>query len=171
MKIKSANRTGGIFDRTLDILAWVAGGLIAFAWLSVCAEVILRYFANRPQVWVVEFTEYSMVYATFLGAAWLLRKEGHVRIDVMTNFLGPRKQALLNVVTSILGVIVFLTLTWFGTHSTFAAWQDGIGSLSALQPPVWPFMAAIPVGSFLLFIQSLRSTSGYLKTWRTTSDK
>ena len=41
--------------------------------LVVCAEVLLRYGFNSPISWVVEISEYALLWITFLGAAWVLR--------------------------------------------------------------------------------------------------
>ena len=50
----------------------------------------MRYFLNRPLVWVLELTEYALLWVTFLGAAWLLRQGGHVQVDVIVDFMSRR---------------------------------------------------------------------------------
>lgn len=131
--------------------------------LAIFADVTLRYLINRPITWVFEATEYSLLYITFLGTAWLLKREGHVKLDLLLNWLKPRTQTFLNVVTSILLAIVCLLLVWYGAHSTWDHFQRGILSVRYYEPPKFIFLAVIPVGSFLLFIQSIKRTYGYVR--------
>jgi TRAP-type C4-dicarboxylate transport system permease small subunit len=117
----------------------------------------------------VEVTEYAMLYLTFLGAAWLLREEGHVRLDILFVLLKPRSRALLNSVTSILGVIVCLVLAFYGTWSTWLHYQKGLCTFSAMELLKWPFIIVIPFGSLMLLIQFARSA--YASWWKFKSYK
>jgi TRAP-type C4-dicarboxylate transport system permease small subunit len=47
-------KANAVFDRVLDITAFLGGALLVFLILSVCWEVVLRYFFNKPTSWVVE---------------------------------------------------------------------------------------------------------------------
>jgi TRAP-type C4-dicarboxylate transport system permease small subunit len=94
-----------LFDRIIDLLASLAGGLILFMMLSICIDVVLRYFLNRPLTWGVEISEYILLWSTLLSVAWVLKIEGHVKIDLVVNRLNPRNQCLVNTITSILGAI------------------------------------------------------------------
>jgi len=130
--------------------------------LAIFADVGLRFFLNRPITWVFEGTEYSLLYITFLGAAWLLKREGHVRIDLVLNWLKPRPRTFLNVITSILLAIVCLIFVWYGAQITWDYFQRGILSVKYYSLPKFAFLAVIPVGSFLLFVQSVKRTYRYL---------
>ena len=77
-----------IFDTIINISAIFAGVLIILIMLCVCVDVIMRYFFNSPLFWVVELGEYAMLYITFTGAAWLLKTDGHVTIDIFNNHDG-----------------------------------------------------------------------------------
>ena len=130
--------------------------------LSVSADVILRSTMNRPIVWVNEGTEYALLYITFLGAAWLMRREGHVRVDIVLNRLEPRTQAIINTVTSVILIIICFLLVWYGTRVTLDNFERGILSVRYYELPKFIFLAVIPLGSLLLFIESLKKTFGFL---------
>ena len=66
------------FDWLLKLLANAGMVLLFLMMLSVCWEVFSRYYLGRGTAWVIEFSEYSILFMTFLGTAWLLRKDGHV---------------------------------------------------------------------------------------------
>ena len=159
--MKLLGKVGALFDGALNILLYAAAGMILICLVAVCTEVLMRYFLNRPLVWVVEVTEYSILYTTFLAAAYLLKEEGHVKIELVVDALKPRAQALLNAITSMLGIVVCLVLGFFGTSNTIAHFQQGIPTFTAMEIPKWPFLMVIPFGSFLLLIQFVRRAYGY----------
>jgi len=55
----------------------------------------------------------------------VLREEGHVKMDLLLTRLNPRAEAILNIVTSGVGAIICLALTWFGIKVTWDNFQTG----------------------------------------------
>lgn len=167
-EVKVLTRFSSIFDRAIDVTFYVASGLGLVIFFSTCIELFMRYFFNRPQIWSVEVTEYAMLYLTFLGSAWLLREDGHVRIDLLLSFLSPKSQALLNSITSFFGIIVCSVLVFFGTWSTWLHYQKGLTTFSAMELLKWPFLIVIPFGSLLLLIQFIRSVCAYWEKFKSS---
>lgn len=151
-----------ILDLIMKAMIFLAGLILVFIMLTVCLEVILRYFLNRPQIWVTEVTECLLLYITFLGSAWLLRQEGHVRVDILLNRLRPRLNAFLGIFSSIIGVFVSLTLTIYGFSVTWDYFQRGIYTPTAMEIPVSAIIVIIPVGSLMLLVQFLRRTGLFI---------
>ena len=169
--MKLQNKVASIFDHTLNALAFAAGIIIVFAAVSVCIEIVARYFFNHPQIWVVETTEYSLLFMTFLGTSWLQREEGHVKVGLLLDRLNPRTQIIINIVTSILCAIIFSIITWYGVKTTWLYFRLDYHLPTMLSPPQYIILAVIPLGSFLLFIQFLRRTFGYIMNQKTTLGK
>ncbi len=159
-------RNDSLFDRILDITAYIAFGLLIFSWFSVCAEVIFRYFLRQPIIWVVEVTEYIIVQITFLGAAWLLRRDGHVVVDVVTSHFSKKNQAFILTITSSVCVAMFVVITWWGAVATWGAYQENLYIPKQLGMPKFLVMLVIPVGSLLLVGQFLKRARVALLTWR-----
>jgi len=169
--MKLLAKAGTLFDRTVNYLAFVAAVLIIFTMLSVGAEVVMRYFLHRPMIWVMEVTEIILLFITFLGTAWLLRREGHVKVDIVLGHLNPRAQALLGIISSIIGIIVCIVLVWYGIQVSYDYTQGGLYEPTLLELPKGPLLAIIPVGSFLLLIQFVRRTYGYLQHFRASPNE
>ncbi len=159
-------KAGSLFDYINGFLVVIAAVLLVFIMLSICTEVVTRYFWNRPIFWVLEVSEYNLLFITFLGAAWLLRREGHVKMDMVLNRLSTRSATLLNIITSIIGTLACLCLTWYGIEATLYAYQDGSVIPTELGPPEFLILSIIPIGGLLLFIQFMRRTSGYVLKWK-----
>ena len=160
-----------IFDRTTAVLVILAGVLIIFIMFAICTEIVMRDFLNRPQTWVIEISEYTLLWITFLSAAWLLKGEWHVKMDMLLNRLNPGNQAVLNIITSVVGAGVCLALGWYSGEVTWDHFLRGVSEQAMVDIPKAPIMAIIPIGSFLLFIQFLRRTYSYLRGWRASPDK
>ncbi|MBW1774752.1 MAG: TRAP transporter small permease, partial [Deltaproteobacteria bacterium] len=83
-----------IYNRIIEMGAFLGGVLLLFMMLSVTLEVGLRYFLGRPTSWVVEICGYILLYIPFLVAAWVLRREKHVKMDLVLGMLSPKAQSL-----------------------------------------------------------------------------
>lgn len=154
-----SRKINAVFDRVLDVLAWLAGMLIILIMLFVSAETVSRYFLNLPIPGLDEISEIVIVYITFLGTAWLLREEGHIAIDSVLVRLAPKIQRWLNIISSLLGASMCLVLVWYGTATTLDLWGKGVVSPTVLKIPVAICTAIIPIGSVLLVFQFLRRAS------------
>lgn len=84
-------------------------------------------------------------------------------MDIMLNLLKPGTQAVLNIITSIIGAIICFVLIWYGVKVTWDSFQGGHYFLTELEPPQFLILFVIPLGSFMLFIQFLRRANGYLR--------
>jgi len=155
-----------IFDRILTISVFLTGVLVVFLMLSVSMEVALRYFFGRPTTWVTEISSYALLYIPFLAAAWILKEDGHVRMDFLLNKLNRKSQYFMNMLTSFVGATICFLLTCFGAKITIYFYEKGYRMASALRMPRYAVVAIIVFGSFLLFIQFLRMGCGYLEKLR-----
>lgn len=157
-------KSGALFDRILSVLAFIAAAIILFIMLSVGADVVMRYCFKQPQIWVLEITEYALLFMTFLATAWLLKNEGHVKMDLILLMLKPKTRSVVNSFTTVLLAILFLFVTWYGVKVCWEHFQGHYITSTPLAVPSGPLVAVIPAGSFLLFVQSLRMLCTHLKS-------
>lgn len=147
-----------VFDSTIKYLYWLAAVLIFLSILLVSASVVSRYFLKAPVGWVQSVTEYSLLFIVFLGTAWVLKQDGHVKVSLLTDRLKPKRQATLKAVMSGMGTLACLACTWYGASVTQDYFQRGLLHESLLEPPKFALIIIIPIGSFLLSVQFLRMT-------------
>jgi TRAP-type C4-dicarboxylate transport system permease small subunit len=150
---------------------WVAAASFVAAMLIVCLDVILRYFLNCPIIWGIEICEYILLGIAFFSAPGLLREEEHVKVEIVLYYMKPKSQALLNTITSVLGAVVFFVITWYAAKTTWGHFVRSVPIMKSLRIPMAPLLAVITVGTFLLFIQFVRRSSGYLRRWATLRSK
>ncbi len=145
-----------VFDKILDFGIRGSAFLIFLSWFVVCLEIGSRKFLNHPLVWTVEAAEFMILYALFLGAAWVLREEEHITIDILFSFFDTKNRILLLIINSFLGAIVCIVLVYFGTFVTVSHYQEDIRTFTAMQLPKWPFLLIVPIGSLFLLLQFFR---------------
>ena len=159
-------KASSFFDLILKIFAFLGGAILAFLMLAVCWDVLARAFWAKPLRWVLEFTEYGLLYMCFLCTAWVLKNDRHVISDLLLVALSKKVQALFNTITSIVGGIICMILTYVGWGVAWEKYQAGAYQPTVIQPPDFPLYLVIPVGCLLLTIQFSRRAYKHLKFWK-----
>ena len=159
-----------IFDRILEITSAVGIVMIMFTMLAIFAHVGMRYIFGKPLNWVIDVSTILLPYITFLAAAWLLRSEGHVAVDFIFAQLKPRRQFLLQIINSLICSAVCAIITLYGAIETISVWKLDLYVGMPLEPPKWIVIIIIPLGSFVLFVQFIRRTHGFLQKLRNCED-
>lgn len=149
-----------------DALAAVGAAIFVFITLSICAEVVLRYGFNSPLSWVVEVSEYALLWMTFLATAWVLREGGHVRVDILMQLLSPAALRVCGLLSAGSGIVASLILVVFGANATWTAFVRGSFKSTGLDIPTWMVVIIIPVGSLLLLLRFLRLFVEYYRRSR-----
>jgi C4-dicarboxylate transporter DctQ subunit len=142
----------GILDRIIDFMALLAGILLVVAVFIICWEIGMRYFVRKPLVWMVEVCEYIMFSIAFLGAPWLLKKGGHVSVDVVTEHMGSKIQGVMRQIAVVVGVIVSAIICWFSFTTALECYRTGVLVTKTINIPKHYFLFLICLGYlFLLF--------------------
>lgn len=88
-------------DRIAKVLGWLVFAMV----ITTCILVALRYLFNAGNlVFLQELIIYLHATTFMLGAAWVLQRDGHVRVDVFYRSSSPRGKAWINS----LGTLIFL---------------------------------------------------------------
>jgi TRAP-type C4-dicarboxylate transport system permease small subunit len=164
-------RASSFFDFILGAFAVLGGAILAFLMFAVCWDVLARAFAGKPLRWVLEFTEYGLLYMCFFCTAWVLKNDRHVISDLLLVALSKKVQALFNTITSIAGGLVCVTLTYVGWGVAWEKHQAGAYQPTIMQPPDFPLYLVIPVGFFLLTIQFARRAYRQFMLWKTSDHR
>lgn len=146
----------GIFDRIIDFMALLAGILLVVAVLIVCWEIAMRYFVHQPLVWMVEVCEYILFTIAFLGAPWLLKKGGHVSVDIVTEHLSSRMQRYMRRTAMISGVIVSAIICYFSFTTALECYTSGVLVTKTFNVPKHYFLFLICLGYLLLMCEFAR---------------
>lgn len=152
----------GIFDRIIDFMALLAGILLVAAVLIVCWEIGMRYFVHKPLVWMVEVCEYILFSIAFLGAPWLLKKGGHVSVDVVTEFMGLKNRARMRLLSLTSGVLISAIITWFSFETALECYRTGVLVTKTINVPKHYFIFLICLGYLCLLFEFARQLFRHL---------
>ena len=134
-------------------VAWLIPLLI----LELVYDTVARYVFNAPAEWSYDIS-YMFYGAIFLlGAAYTLRIDKHVRIEIFYGKMSRRSKALID---AICYVILFFpavgSLIYFGGVFAIKSWKLlEVSGESMWQPAIYPFKTVLPIAAFLLMLQGI----------------
>ena len=92
----------------------------------------------------------------FLGAAYVLKHDEHVRVDLFYNQYSPKTKALINLLGTALFLIPFCVLVIiFSWDTVLYSWLDLEVSPDPGGLPRYPIKTLIPIGFILLIFQGI----------------
>ena len=142
-----------LYRRLLDVLAVVAGIILAAITLGIVLDVAVRNLGLQPPAHTLTLTEYGLLYATMLGAPWLLREKGHVYIELLTAAVSPRARFWLTRVVYALCVLTCAVIFWFSLEVTIAHYGRGVIDVRSFDMPRWLLTASMPLSFGLMTIE------------------
>lgn len=143
-------------DRVIVWSGYCGAFLVLFGMVGINLDVCSRYFFNRPIGLAYDISRWTLLYATLLMGAWVLREDGHVKIDIFLVLLKEKPKALVEIATSILIVVSCLVFFYQGTKSVGEDFISGMMTNDTTVIKRFWLTLSIPVGSFLLIWQSVR---------------
>ena len=133
-------------DRFSGLIGRAASWLTLFMVLVTFIVVVLRYVFDIGFIWVQEAIIWMHAVVFMLGAAYTLREDEHVRVDVFYRGMSARRQAWVD----LLGVLVFLLplcifLAWNSIEFVLQSWRIGESSREpgGLPFPFFPMLKAV----------------------------
>jgi TRAP-type C4-dicarboxylate transport system permease small subunit len=152
-----------VFDYVIGGFAYIAGALSLLMMLGVSADIVGRYFVNRPISGMIEANQIAIPWVVFLASAYVTKKRGQISMDVIVQSLKPKARNLLNFCTYLVSTCACLGLFWYSLTVTIGFFQDKTMETGNIIINSGFLMMALPVGSLALGIQFSRLTYGYWK--------
>ncbi len=142
--------------------------LVFFMVLVGVWNVLGRYIGrligqNLTSNALIEIQWYLFDLVFLLGAAYALKYNNHVRVDLFYKDLSPRRQALINFLGSVIFVIPFCGLIIYYSWSTIInSWKILEISPDPGGLPRYPIKSVIIISMILLILQGI---SEAIKNW------
>jgi len=176
MPDKSYQPTIEAVARTIDsVNEWlgrILGWLVLAMALTMFGVVLLRYGFGVGSIAWQESVNWMHGLVFMLGAAYTLKHDGHVRVDVFYQHWSARRRAWVDLCGALLLLLpMALLLLIESWHYVVLAWSIGedspeVGGLPAL----YLFKTAIPLAALLLILQGVaQALRSFLILRRTTA--
>ena len=144
------------FDKLLDLMAALAGAILVFICAAVCYTIGMRFLFTKTTIWIMQTTEYALLWIVFLGTSWLLREGGHITTDVIYVHLNEKTKHTLDCIMSVIGGVTCAMLFCLGVLHEYDCIVNRVTDVRAVTVPKSAIFVIIPIGSILLTIQFLR---------------
>jgi TRAP-type mannitol/chloroaromatic compound transport system permease small subunit len=136
--------------------------------LATCYEVFARYVFGAPTIWAFELGYILMGIHFLLGGAITLKRQGHIRIDLIYAQLSAARRAVIDLVLYTFLVLpalslVFLRLADYAAEAYVSGETTG---QSAWNPPIWPLRMIIAASFLLLTLQVVAEILKCIQTLR-----
>ena len=143
-------------DALNEKLGWVADWLVLLSCLISAANAFSRYaFSISSNAWL-EIQWYMFGALVLLGASYTLKKNEHVRVDIVYSNISTRKQIWVDIIGGVLfmlpATIILAYLSW---PVFYNSWEIGEVSTNAGGLVRWPIKIFLPIGFALLSLQGI----------------
>ncbi len=146
-----------LLDRINQTVGRVAAILLLLLLLNVAYDVVARYLFNAVSIGLQELEWHLYATVFLLGISYTLSQDGHVRVDLLYDRLPPRRQALIDLLGTLVLLIPFtLLIIWYG--SGFVAESYRLGETSGDPgglPYRWIIKAVIPIAFTTLLLSAI----------------
>lgn len=147
-------KAGRLIDNSIAYLGYAGAAVgvaaIALMMVIITANVLMRYFFDKPLLFIEELVAYLLVGAVFLGLAYTAREGAHVSVDLVVKQLSERVRRVLDIVTSLLVLAMMTVYLWYGFKFFLDLLETQRRSITSLATPMWMPVALMCVGFLLL---------------------
>ena len=143
-------------DALNEKIGYICNWLVVLACVVSAGNAMVRYAYDYSSNAWLEIQWYMFAVIVMLGAAYTLKRNEHVRVDLLYMTLSRRGQLWID----ILGTLVFLLptcaiLAWLSWPFFMQSYVIGEHSSNAGGLIRWPIKLVLPIGFLLVALQGL----------------
>ncbi|WP_029004687.1 TRAP transporter small permease [Azorhizobium doebereinerae] len=154
---RAAHPVLGVLQATLTrintVIVVAASIALVAASVILSYSVVIRLLFHAPTYWQDEASVFLLVGATFMTAAYVQGRRGHVAIEALTALLPPRVNAARLLLVDLASLAFCAFFSWKSFTLLHEAWEDGHVSSSTWGPPMWIPYSVMTLGMSLLTLQ------------------
>jgi len=151
------NQIANLIDQLNETIGRALAWLTLLMVLVTFAVVVLRYGFDWGSIAMQESVNYLHAFVFMAGAAYTLKHDEHVRVDIFYSRLSLRGKAWVDLLGTLILLLPFcIFLIWVSLPYVLSSWQLREGSREAGGLPlVYLLKTFIPLLGVLLLLQSL----------------
>jgi len=145
-----------VIDAVNGRLGVVANWLVLLSCLISAGNAFSRYaFSISSNAWL-EIQWYMFGALVLLGASYTLKKNEHVRVDIVYSNVSTRRQIAIDIFGGVLFLLpATLILCYLSWPVFYNSWAQGEVSTNAGGLLRWPIKIFLPIGFALLSLQGI----------------
>ncbi len=147
----------GFIKRTAAFLRWVESALLvtllAAMILLAAWQVVARNLFETGLLWGDALVRVLVLWGAMVGAMVASRKDEHIRIDLVSRFVGAAWRPLLQRFACAFTCLVLAVFTWFSFKFVRFEYEDAVIAFGSV--PAWVCEAILPVGAGVMTLRYL----------------
>lgn len=123
----------------------------------ICGDVILRYFFNTTEKWVIEMEWHLFATIFLIGASYTMKHDKHVRVDLFYQNFSAKKKAWIDLLGNLFFLIPWCLVVIYASlkyANVSFSYLEGSPDPNGL-PARYLIKYMISVGFLLLLIQAI----------------
>ncbi len=126
--------------------------LLAALVLTPLLQIVMRGVFNVPMSGAEELARYFLICLSFIGASYVTREGGQIRMEEFQVLIPPTPRWLLQMAIELAAAAIFAVLF---IASIVTILNNLRNQTPTLEMPFWLFMAPLAVGSLLLIVETV----------------
>jgi C4-dicarboxylate transporter, DctQ subunit len=155
-------------DSWLQRLNRFEEGLVGFSLLGLalltCFETVLRYTVNYTFTWFQEFSNYMIIFMTFLGASLGVKYGTHFSMEALVQYTPDKISHLVKTLAYFISGTMTLIFVYFGVKHLLRLKGFGVNSAAMGIPMFIPYLP-IPLFSLSMSFRFYRQSYSHLKSF------
>lgn len=143
--------------KVIDTIGYVIGFLLIAMILNVAYDVFMRYVFHNSSIAMQEMEWHLFAMVILFGMGYALKENAHVRVDFLYDRVSKKRQALINIIGTVLFLFPFTMLIIYGAYDFVA---DSYEYSEISEDPGglhyrWLIKGMIPLGFCFLFVSAI----------------
>lgn len=165
--IRALSTVGAAIDAMNALIGKAAVWLLLAAVLLSAGNAIMRKAFSLSSNAMLEAQWYLIGTLVMLAAPWVLQRNAHVRIELLSARFSAQWRKIVELCGHILMLLPFAGLMfWMSLPFFLRSYRQGEVSLNAGGLAVWPMRGVVMLGFALLTLQALASIIRLLREWQ-----
>lgn len=158
----AAPRPAGDANRRLPE-DWIGAIVMALLAAITLANVIARYFTDESFAWTEEISIALMVIVTMVAASAAVRRDRHIRIEVLFDSGSPRRRRRLAIASALATTVAFLLVFGLGLRLLWDDYRYEVTS-PGIGVPQWWYTLWLPLLALLIAARGVQQLVRLLNT-------
>ncbi|MEP3332346.1 TRAP transporter small permease [Sedimentitalea sp.] len=127
--------------------------LAAVLLLVNAGGIIVEQLMGSSLVWVEEISVLLFAWLVFSGAGAIARRNGHIGVDILHDYLGPRQMSVIKVIFMVLTLIVAWVMVYHGYK--MAQFVGRSQTSLYLDISLFYYYLSVPLGGLILGLNAV----------------
>ncbi len=125
--------------------------------LLVLAQIVARQF-NSHIPSSGDMIGFLVVWASFLGLAYTMRQQHHIRVELILSRLSKNPRRWLNIFVGVVATVMLVVFSYYVIALIYEAWEYGDKTDGEIAMPLWLMQLPMGIGCVLFCFSMMEFT-------------